>query len=172
MQVKDMLTESFNNYMVSIVEQTDRILYKAQQAHMSLESIKDKLETIQALNFKGKHISEKRIDQLKHGSFWSRLFDEGTLGIAKHERNLKVLDGFINFVTTASNNVNDVIIKLKIFRSDAEELKKTSAQLEILPDISVNKHSQLLEAALKRLTKSKEKFEEKIEQAGQQNEIS
>ncbi len=166
-----MLTESFENYMASVAEQTDKILLKAQQAHMSLEVIKEKLETIQELSFKGKYISQARIDELKHGPFWSWLFDEGKLGILKHERSLKTLNEFIRFVTTASINVNDMIIKLKIFKADAEDLKQSITLLEELPHISVNRHAQLLEAALKRLTESKEKFDGKLQKANQQVEF-
>jgi hypothetical protein len=93
--VRVKLTKSFDDYRTSISRQIDTILITAQQASLSLESIKNKFETIQELNFKGKYISQTRIDELNHGSFWSRLFDEGKLGVVKHERNLKVLGGFI-----------------------------------------------------------------------------
>lgn len=166
-----MLTKSFEEYIARVTEQIDKILFKAQQAHTSLESIKGKLETIQELNFKGKHISQTRIDELKHGSFWSWLFDEGKLGIVKHERNLKTLDGFIDFVNTAFNNVNDVIIKLKQFKTDAEDLKETGVLLESIPHTSIDRHVQLIKAALKRLTEAKEKFEGKVQQSNVEDEI-
>jgi hypothetical protein len=171
MEATNMLTKSFETYMTSVGAETDKILFKAQQAHMSLEMIKDKLETIQELSFKGKFIAQAKIDELKHGPFWSWLFSEGKLGIVKNERNLKTLDGFINFVTIASNNVNDVIIKLKMFKVDAEDLKQTITLHEELPHISINKHAQLLEAALERLTESKEKFEGKLQKANEPNEL-
>lgn len=169
MEIENKLTVSFNDYMASITAQTDKILMQAQQTHKALESIKVKLETIQEINFKGKHISQKRINELKHGSFWSRIFDEGDLGIIKSEQNLKILDGLINFVGVASNNVNDVIIKLKLFKGDAEDLKQTAVQLETLPHISITKHAQFLASALTRLTDLKEKFEDKQQRIGQQN---
>jgi hypothetical protein len=172
MEVRDKLTKSFGVYMTSVSEQIDKILFKAQDAYMSLETIKNKLETIQELTFKGRHISQARIDELKHGSYWSWLFDEGKLGIVKHERNLKLLDGFINFVNAASNNVNDVIIQLKIFRHNAEDLKQTGTLLEESPHMSISKHKQLLEASLKRLIESKEKFEEKKQLANRQTETN
>ncbi|CAF3619854.1 unnamed protein product [Rotaria socialis] len=135
---------------------------------MSLESIKDKLETIEELNFKGKHISQTAIDELEHGSIWSWLRSEGKLDIVKHERNLKVLNGFSDFVNVALTATHDTIIKLKIFKNDAEELKKTGVLLENLPHMSANRHIQILEAALKRLLESKEKFEGHIQQANKQ----
>jgi hypothetical protein len=171
MEARDKLTKSFEDYMISVSGQIDKILFKAQEAHTSLETIKNKFETIQELNFKGKHISQARIDELKYGSFRSRLFCPDKLGTVKHERNLKVLDGFIDFVTRASQNINDVIIKLQLLKNDAEDLKQTGTLLEEFPHMSVNKHKQLLTAALKRLTESKEKFEGKMQQANQQNEI-
>ncbi|CAF2102595.1 unnamed protein product [Rotaria magnacalcarata] len=67
-EARNKLTKSFEDYMTSTTEQIDTVLFKAQEASMSLESIKDKLETIEELNFKGKHISQTAIDELEHGS--------------------------------------------------------------------------------------------------------
>ena len=172
MKIRDEFTKLFEDYSVSVTEQIDKILINAQQASMSLESIKNKLETIQELNFKGKYLAQTRIDDLQNGSLWSRLFDEGQRGIVRNQRNLQTLDGSIDFVTLASNNVNDVILKLKGFKVDAVGLQHTASLLEELPHMSVKKHVQLLQAALKRLTESKGKFEGKIERANQENEIS
>lgn len=171
MEVNNTLATSFKDYTASIAKQTDKILEKAQKAHESLESIKVKLEIIQELNFKGKRMSQKRIDELKYGSFWRRLFNQGKLSIVKHEGNLKTLDGLINFVTVASNNVNDIIIKLKHFKADTEDLKQTGVLLETLPHISINRHAQLLRAALKRLSDSKEKFDGRRRGIDEEKEI-
>lgn len=93
----DSLTESFEEYTNVINRQVDKILIKAEEAHLSLERITNKLETIQELNYKGKQISQTRLDQLEHGSIWARLNDEGSLGIVKHRRNIETLNGFIGF---------------------------------------------------------------------------
>ena len=167
MEARNILSESFQDYIMKVSKQIDQILFKAQEASTSLHRINDKLDTIQETTFKGKYMSQTRIDQLQNGSFWSRLFDEGEIGLVKQQRNLRILDQFSDFVSIASKNVNDFIIKLKMFKADAEDLKETTSSLEVLPHSSINKHTQLLEAALKRLTQSKQKFEEKMEKANQ-----
>jgi hypothetical protein len=131
---------------------------------MSLKWIEEKLKTIQELNYHGKQISQLRLDELQHGSYWSWLFVEGQLGNVKHQRNIKTLDEFVSFITVTSDNIGYIILKLKSFKSDATNLKGTTAILDRFPFKSATEHTRLLKAALNRLTRSKESFEGKIEQ--------
>ncbi|UJR11370.1 hypothetical protein I4U23_015550 [Adineta vaga] len=168
-EMKDQTTldTSFNRYMERTNTEIDKILEQAQQAHMSLKSTENKLETIQQINAKGKSISEKRVNELQYGSWWSRLFDEGQLGIVKHQRNIKTLGDFSDFITKTLNNIGEIIIKLRTFKHDATHLKETIAIIDEFPVKSIGEHAALLELALEQLTQSKDIFAKRIESAKQ-----
>jgi hypothetical protein len=158
------LNTSFQNYMTSMNKEIDDVLTAAQEAHLSLNRIIEKLKTIQEINFKGKKIDQVRLDELQHGTIWSRLFDEGELGIKKYQRNLNTLDEFVRFINSASNNIGSIIIKLKLFKGDATNLKRMTAILNEVPVKSINEHAELLQSALDRLTEANEAFEGKLEE--------
>jgi hypothetical protein len=158
------LTTSFQNYMTSMNEEVDEVLTTTQEAHLSLNRIIEKLKTIQEINFKGRKIDQVRLDELKHGSFLSRLFDEGELGIKKYQSNLNTLDEFVSFINSASNNIGDMIIKLKLFKGDATNLKRMTITLNEVTVKFISEHAELLQSALDRLTQANKAFEGKLEE--------
>jgi len=168
--IQNALSKSCDEYLATVSTQADKILEKAQRAYQGLQTIENKLETLQELSYKGQQISQQKIDKAEHRSFWSRLVDNGQLDIVKNKRNLKILEGFSNYIKKASDGLNDIIIKLQYFRKNAEDLKTTGIMFEQLPHIPIKRHQELLDAAIKRLRDSKQKLSGKMEQQQQIDE--
>jgi hypothetical protein len=60
-------------------------------------------------------------------------------------------------------------MKLKSFTNDATDLKETTAALDLSQRKSLEREVHIIEAALKRLTQSKQTFERKIEEKNREN---
>ena len=164
-----MLTKPLDEYTKALNEQLDKVIEEAQEAYRSLEFMSSKLETIQNLIYNEKYISQSRINVLRNGTHRSWFSDGRELDIAKNQHNIETLDGIIRVTRIASQNINEIILKLKLFKAEATSLKGTTVPLHSSRRNSLERDIQIIEATLKRLTQSKQILEGKIVRSSQKS---
>jgi hypothetical protein len=147
--------------MESTVDQAEKLLEKAESVHLFLRLIDRKLETLYYLAGQGKKKSQDRLDRLEYGSLWTRLFAEGNIGIAKHERDLLLLNVFQLLITTNLNEVTSLISQLTGFKEVMDDLQETSSSFQYSFSFPIEKQKRLLEESLNSLTQLKQKLIEK-----------
>lgn len=162
METTALATVAFDNYIDVINDQLDRTLLKAQAFDETLQLIISKIETIQDLIKKGKQINDESLDRLLQDSFWTWLFGKDVVSIRKHQRNIKTLTEFNDFIRKLSSNVGDIIGKLLQFKNGATDLKETAADLKTSQYKSPERQLKIIAASLKRLDQTKQAFEKKL----------
>ncbi|CAF4053120.1 unnamed protein product [Adineta steineri] len=162
MKTTDLATHTFNDYTDAINEQIDKVLIKAQEFDATLNWIISKIETIQNLIKKGKQISDTELDQLLKDSFWAWLFGKDVVSIRKHQRNIKTLKEFNDFIRELSKNIAGIITDLKRFKSHATDTKETAAQLHTLQYKSPERQLAIIKASLNRLAQARQAFEKRM----------
>ena len=147
--------------MKSIVDQTEKLLIEAEIVYWTLKVIDGKFETLLDLAGKGRKQTYDRLDRLRDGSWWTRLFDEGNIGIAKQERNLQLFNRFQPMITTNLNKVASLINQIGTFKNLLHHLQETGSSFQYLSTLSINEQQHRLKESLNSLTQSKLKLTEK-----------
>ncbi|CAF1219973.1 unnamed protein product [Didymodactylos carnosus] len=155
------IEQSFNDYVLLVEKKLERCLHKAQNTHRHLNEIQEQLSTIRDLLEKNKVHTQNELDQLEHENILVKLYrftlGNGQIDQMKFERNLNVLNGFISFVRSVIANTDNIVLKLKKFKNDAEQVEETVSEMTI-QSISIEAHIELLQKATNRLIASKETF--------------
>ena len=172
MKKTDLATGAFDDYTVAINTQIDNALRTTQDFDTTLKLIIGKIEILQDLVKKGKRVNNLELDQLLIDSWWTWIFGKDVANIRKHQRNIKTLDEFNDFIRKVSKNVGEVITNLLLFKASATNVKEAAADLSTLPYKSPERQLQIVKASVNRLVQAKHAFEKKLEQKNSEKYIS
>ena len=164
MEKTDSAIGIFDDYTSRINTQIDNALLKTQDFDTTLKLIIGKIEMLQDLVKKGKRVSDLELDQLLMDSWWTWIFGKDVASIRKHQRNIKTLDEFNDFIRKLSKNIGETIKNLLLFKASATNVKEAAAELYTLPYKSPEKQLKIVKASINRLDQAKRAFEKKLEQ--------
>ena len=113
--------------------------------------------------------NDLKLKEIQHASYIAKIYHatigNGNVNQAKYERNLQVLNEFGTFTTSAAINIENIIIKLKNFETEIEEVKYSLSKMDHPQTLSVDIHIEILKHCSERLHEYKQRLNGRINES-------
>jgi hypothetical protein len=152
--------------------QIDKTLLTAQDFETTLNLISGKIDMIQEIVHKGKRINNLELDQLLQDSIWTWIFGKDIVNIRKHQRNIKTLTEFNDFIRELSKQLAHIITDLKRYKSIGIDLKEAAADLKVSQYKAPERQLAIIKASINRLVQAKQVFEKKLKEENREKYIT
>ena len=146
------------------MDQTDRVLNKAEDVDQILLLFDGKLETLFNLAGRTKWTFFAPIYQYLFRSVWTQLFRRGNMNVVKQERNLQLLDQFPAMIKTNLSKLRRLINQLTSFKAEMDPSLRYSSSF------SIEEQKHRLKQSLDGLTELKQSLNKK--QKEQERDLS
>ncbi|CAF1514043.1 unnamed protein product [Adineta steineri] len=171
------IQSQIQHYVENIENKVDDIIRLAEDVHAQLLDVETKYETIDDILSENHEKTQTQLDEIEQNildepvfaKLYRKTIGDGDLGKLKHQRNLATLKEFKNYIKSGIIDVNNIILRLRNFKHEADELKSTVTDIDLGQTMSLSVYLDILQNGIEQLKQSKQRLSGRIKNGHERN---